>query len=206
MNALVIVDFQNDFVEGGSLAVKGGLSLAASINSLIHSRKWECVVATKDWHPKNHISFASTHDMTPFSNLDVSIDGKAMHLTLWPDHCIQESFGAMIVDSIDLGSIDYIVEKGCDADHEFYSAFRDTSKTQETELYAYLKSKAIDSVYIVGLALDFCVLHTALDSADYGFKTTVLTAYTKPITPEGAVRALHMLQQKGVQCVLETTT
>lgn len=203
MDALIIVDFQNDFVENGSLAVEGGLSLTGPINNLIHSRKWGCVIATKDWHPEKHVSFASTHGMPVFSGIDLMINGRDTHLTLWPDHCVQESHGAMIVDGIDFKSIDLILPKGCDPEYEFYSAFRDVTKTKETELLGYLKSKAIKSVYVVGLALDFCVLHTALDAVEYGFDTTVLVSYTKPISVEGANRAIHLLQENGAKCIME---
>lgn len=200
MAALIIVDVQNDFVEGGSLGVDGGKSLVEPINSLIHSRKWDLVVATKDWHPANHISFASTHSKPAFSPLDVDFGSEVITLTLWPDHCVQNSPGADLVDGLDLGSIEFIQEKGQQQELEFYSAFRDITKRYETGLREYLSSKEIKTVYVVGIALDYCVMNTALDSQEFQFDTTVLTQYTKPITKEGGVNAIENLRSHGVKC------
>lgn len=202
MSALLIIDVQNDFCEGGSLAVSGGKSLIEPINSLIKSKRWDLVIASQDWHPESHISFASNHHgKEPFSQQTIEApDGssRSFKTTLWPNHCVQGTFGAAFVDGLNVDAFDAVVHKGQHQSSEFYSAFKDVFQLNESELLSILKSHNIKEVEIVGLAYDFCVMHTALDAAQAGFKTVVNTKYTKSIGEESANEATKALKSAGV--------
>lgn len=205
MSALLIIDVQNDFCEGGSLAVSGGKSLVKPINSLIESKNWDLVVASQDWHPPSHVSFASGHqDKDPFTQQDIEApdgSGTSFQTTLWPKHCVQGTYGAAFVDGLNVNAFDAVVQKGQHESAEFYSAFRDVFKLNESELLDILKSHKIKRVEIVGLAYDFCVMHTALDAAQAGFETVVNTEYTKGISEESMREATEALRSAGVTLI-----
>jgi nicotinamidase/pyrazinamidase len=172
--ALVIVDFQNDFTPGGALAVPRGDEIAVRIAELLDSGRFDLVVATRDWHPADHGSFAAQGG-------------------IWPPHCVQGTEGAELHPSLDRHRVDVIVDKGQPRDTEGYSGF------QQTGLEQTLRDRGIDAVTIVGLATDYCVRHTALDALTAGFRVTVDRAAVRGIDAEpGDVdRALSDIGQAG---------
>lgn len=199
MSALLIVDVQNDFVNG-SLAVPNGESIVPLINCLANSGRWDYVVATKDWHPPNHVSFASNHPgLEAFQPLALKSGERVIESKAWPDHCVQNSAGAELVPSLDLSSVSNVVQKGTDPQREFYSAFEDVFHEATTELDLFLRQRHVRDVAVVGLAEDFCVMNTALDAARLGYSTTVILDATKPITPDGAKVAEERLVRAGVR-------
>lgn len=178
MKALIIVDIQNDFLPGGALAVNDGDEVIPIINKLQRSDYFDLVVATQDWHPPNHKSFASNHSgKNPFDK--ILLDG--LEQILWPDHCIQGTKGADFPSALDEKKIEAIFRKGMDVNVDSYSGFFDNGKRKDTGLAAYLKGKKVDEVYVSGLAGDFCVFYTALDSAESGFITFFIEDATRSI-------------------------
>ena len=172
--ALVIVDFQNDFAPGGALAVPDGDAIAPRVRELIDSGRFDLVVATRDWHPEEHGSFSAQGG-------------------IWPPHCVAGTHGAEIVDAIPRESIDVIVDKGTDPQTEGYSGF------EGTDLAALLRDAGIDRVTIVGLATDYCVRSTALDALREGFAVTVDRAGVRGIEaqPGDIERALDEVAEAG---------
>lgn len=176
MKALIIVDVQYDFLPGGSLEVPRGDEIIPIINNI--QKDYDLVVATQDWHPADHLSFASQHDgKLPFEKID--LDG--LDQILWPDHCIQESYGSEISEELNTSRIETIFRKGMDPNIDSYSGFYDNGKRKDTGLSGYLKARKIDEVHVCGLAADFCVYFTAMDSIAEGFKTSIISKATKAI-------------------------
>lgn len=168
MNALLIIDFQNDFLPEGPLGVPGGDEVVDPINRLIEQA--DLVVASQDWHPANHGSFASNHEgKNPFE----TIEWNGMKQTLWPDHCVQGTTGADFAEGLNWNRVAAIFRKGTDPDIDSYSAFFDNGHQRSTGLSGYLKSLGIEKVIVAGLATDFCVKFTALDAISEGFETVV---------------------------------
>lgn len=197
--ALLIIDVQNDFCEGGSLAVPHGLAVVEPINALVSSQNWDLLVASRDWHPKTHISFASNHpDKKPFDEYELSYNNNTYTTKLWPDHCIANTSASALVEGLDTSHFDAIVNKGEDANVEFYSAFRDVFQHKSTELQGLLVKHKITHVTVVGLALDFCVMHTALDAALLGYQTSVNLTCCRAISKEGEASAVKKLGDAGV--------
>ncbi len=167
--ALILVDLQNDFVQGGALAVPDGLAVIGIANRLMPY--FDLVVATQDWHPADHQSFASQH-------ADFSVGQQfvlnGLPQTAWPDHCIQNTFGAELVKNLDHKGIDHVVRKGMERSVDSYSGFFDNGNKRSTGLAEYLCEEQIDGVAVMGLATDYCVRFTAIDAAKQGFKTTLL--------------------------------
>ncbi|WP_353165076.1 bifunctional nicotinamidase/pyrazinamidase [Empedobacter brevis] len=179
MKALIIVDMQYDFLPGGSLAVNDGDKIIDRINKL--QEKYDVVVATQDWHPAHHKSFASQHpENKPFDVIDLN----GTRQVLWPDHCIQGTKGAELHKDIDQKKISAIFRKGMNPDVDSYSAFFDVNKKNPTGLHGFLKDHNILSVYICGLAADYCVYHTAKDALSLGYTTYILEGSTKAINQE----------------------
>lgn len=176
MKALIVVDPQNDFFEGGNLQVSNSLQIIPNINKLIDS-DFDVVVITKDWHPYCHVSFASTHNKELYS--EIEINGGIQRL--WPDHCIQKMHGSEIHPDININvkNIFFFV-KGIKQDVDSYSAFFDNNGS-DLGLTEFLQDKEITETYICGLALDYCCLFTALDSQKVGFKTPVILDATMPV-------------------------
>lgn len=198
--ALLVIDVQNDFCEGGSLAVPHGSAVVEPIIALTHSRKWDLLVASRDWHPQTHISFASNHTgKKPFEEYELRRDKNTFVSKLWPDHCIANTKGSAIVDGLNVLHFDAVVDKGEDPNVEFYSAFRDVFHHTATKLQQLLAEHGITHVVVVGLALDFCVLNTAVDAALLGFHTSVNLACCRAISAEGEAAALKQLGEAGVQ-------
>jgi len=178
MKALIIVDIQNDFLPGGALPVNKGDEVIPVINKLQNSNYFDLIVATQDWHPQNHKSFASNH---PGHKLFEKILLSDVKQILWPDHCVQGTFGAEFPKSLDTKKIETIFRKGMDVNIDSYSGFFDNGKKKDTGLAAYLKGRNVDEVFVAGLAGDFCVFYTALDSAECGFKTIFIENATRSI-------------------------
>ena len=192
MKALIVVDLQNDFVPGGSLAVPKGHEIVPLINQL--QEKFELVVATQDWHPRNHLSFASNH---PGKNVyDTVLLGEVEQI-LWPDHCIQGEKGAMFVKGYDDRRVEAIFRKGTNPEIDSYSGFFDNGRKKSTGLGDYLKGRGVRQVYVCGLAAEFCVLYTALDAIELGFETYYLEDATRALSQEGFKEAKEQLLRRG---------
>lgn len=168
--ALLIVDIQNDFISGGALAVTEGDDIIPIINHLMP--EYDLVVATQDLHPSNHESFASNHEGQEIGDL-IHLHG--LEQVLWPDHCIEGSNGSEFAPILEVERIDHIVQKGMDPTVDSYSGFFDNGHKNPSGLAEYLRTQGITDVHIVGLATDYCVKFTTLDSIAEGFKTTLIT-------------------------------
>lgn len=176
MKALIVVDVQNDFLPGGALAVPDGDVVVPVINQLMP--QYELVVATQDWHPAEHESFASRH--LGHAPGDV-IDLHGVQQILWPDHCVQHSAGASFAAGLDVAQFDHVVRKGDDPGIDSYSGFFDNDHRRATGLGRILRDRGVDTVDICGLAADYCVKFTALDAAKLGINTTVFTNATRAV-------------------------
>ena len=196
MKTLVLVDIQNDFLKGGSLAVPQGEKIIKPINKII--KQYDLVIATKDWHPKNHISFASNH---PDKKIGDIINVNGVDQVLWPDHCIQNSYGSDFPEQLDISKLAKVVYKGSDANIDSYSGFFDNGHFRSTGLSDYLKSKDVYKIDYVGLATDYCLKYTAIDSVSEGFKTRVLINCIKGIEEKGCELALNEMKSKGVELI-----
>jgi nicotinamidase/pyrazinamidase len=174
--ALVIVDFQNDFTPGGALGVPEGDEIARRLNELAADPRFDLVVATRDWHPADHGSFAERGGP-------------------WPPHCVQGTPGAELNNALDRSRIDVVVDKGQDPDAEGYSGFEDT------DLATILGDRGIDKVTVVGLATDYCVKNTALDALELGFDVDVDTSAVRAVNvqPGDDERALDVLRAAGAE-------
>lgn len=190
MKALLIVDVQNDFMPGGALGVPKGDEIIPVINAL--QEKFDLIVATKDWHPPDHISFASRHGKKPGETIEIS----GYRQELWPDHCVENTFGSEFAPSLKTDKISHVVYKGVDPDIDSYSTFRD-NLGRDTGLAAYLREKGVDEIYIVGLATDFCVRFSTHHALESGFKVTVLEEGCRGIGD--TEKALKEMRQAGAQ-------
>ncbi|MDR1466429.1 MAG: bifunctional nicotinamidase/pyrazinamidase [Treponema sp.] len=213
-SALIIIDIQNDFCPAyinargekmpcGALAVDGGNEVCIPLNRLSKrfSQNGGKVVATKDWHPKGHISFASSFPGRKFGDtIDV---GGVKNQVLWSDHCIQGMPGANFHDDLDVLSIDLILHKGCRVDLDAYSAFFANDRQTPTGLDGYLKSLLITNIFIGGLATDYCVLYSALDGVRLHYKTFVLTDASRSVGfPEGSTeQSLNIMKMGGIKLI-----
>jgi nicotinamidase/pyrazinamidase len=194
-NCLIIIDIQNDFCPGGALAVAEGDMIIPAINAL--TPKFDKVVATQDWHPPGHISFAKTHNKKPYDV--IYIDG--MEQTLWPEHCMPGTSGACFHKDLDLTGVDLIIRKGNNPLIDSYSAFLENDKKTETGLRGYLSGLGLKNLYLCGLATDYCVYFSAMDAVIMGFSVTLLRDLSRGIdVPAGSVaRALDAMKEKGVR-------
>jgi len=168
VNALILVDIQNDFVPGGALPVSEGGLVVPIINRL--QAQFDLVVATQDWHPANHGSFAATHGKNPGEVIE--LDG--LRQELWPVHCVQNTAGAAFVPALNMKQVAEVFRKGTDPRIDSYSGFFDNGRRKSTGLGDFLKSRKVKDVFIAGLATDYCVKFTALDAVKLGFKTHLL--------------------------------
>lgn len=192
MKALIIVDVQNDFLPGGALEVAQGDEVISVINSI--QSKYDLVVATQDWHPLHHKSFASQH---PANNLFDVIELNGLEQTLWPNHCVQGTHGAEFSDRLEQNRMEAIFRKGMDKEVDSYSGFYDNGHRKNTGLHGYLQNKAVTEVHICGLAADFCVYFTALDALRLGYKTAIVSKGTKAINKEAYMTKKEIFMQKG---------
>ncbi|MEJ8605654.1 bifunctional nicotinamidase/pyrazinamidase [Riemerella anatipestifer] len=194
--ALIVVDVQNDFCEGGALAVPNANEIIPYINLLIEENQYDKIIFTQDWHPANHKSFASNNDKKVGET--ISLNGVPQFM--WPDHCVENSFGAEFHKDLDTSKIDYIVKKGKNSEIDSYSAFQDNNHFMKTGLADYLKEHDIQLVEIVGLALDYCVKYTCLDAVKEGFLTCLHFNGTRAVNvkPENGRDAIYEMLENGV--------
>ncbi len=195
IKALIVVDVQNDFCPGGALAVNEGNKIIPVINSIID--KFDIIISTQDWHPANHISFASTHENKKI-NEHIIIGGITQ--ALWPDHCVQGTEGADFAKDLNTKKFNLILRKGMDPNLDSYSAFLENDQKTETGLHGYLNAMSVSQLHICGLATDYCVFFSAMDSVKYGFKTILLVNASKGIDiPFGNLnKRLKQMKDNGI--------
>jgi nicotinamidase/pyrazinamidase len=199
MKALIVVDIQQDFCPGGNLAVKDGDKIVPIINELTQSKLFDLVIFTKDWHPNNHKSFASQHNE---KNLFEVISLNGIEQVLWPDHCIQNTDGAEFHKDINLNINNfYIFKKGMNSEVDSYSGFFENDHKTSTGLSEFLKERKIKTVYVCGLALDFCCKYTAIDSVSQGFSTYVIMDGTKSISEEGKKSTITKFIENDIKLI-----
>ena len=174
-SALIIIDVQNDFCTGGALAVKDGEKIIESINTV--QEEFDTIILTQDWHPKEHSSFASSHNAEVYSNVEMDYGSQI----LWPNHCIQGSIGANFHRNLNTDKCALIIRKGYNPKIDSYSAFFENDKKTSTGLEGYLIKKEITQLYMCGLAFDYCVFYSALDGKNLGFDVFVFQDLTKSI-------------------------
>jgi len=228
-SALIIVDLQEDFCppvstvhiyfslaiwtlndesQNGSLAVPGGRDIIPVVNKLLHL-PFDLKIATKDWHPADHISFASNHEgKKPYTDFTTIINPEnpveRYETRLWPDHCIQNTKGAELVPGLDMNKIEKVIEKGQVTEVEMYSAFYtplNKPRVGDSGLAGLLKNSGITDVFVVGLAADYCVFATAFDAAQEGFKTYIVEEGTKPVDESFWKEKKEELKSRGVDVV-----
>ncbi|MFP6658892.1 MAG: bifunctional nicotinamidase/pyrazinamidase [Pirellulales bacterium] len=201
MKALILVDVQNDFVSGGALAVPDGDQIVPIANRIMP--QFDRTIATQDWHPADHASFASQHEGKQVGDV-IDLDG--LDQILWPDHCVQDTPGADFVNALNLARIDAVIQKGTDRTIDSYSGFFDNGQRRATGLRDYLVDQEIREIYICGLATDYCVKYTALDARRLGFKTHLILDACRGVNlqPRDVQRALEQLRQAGVRVVPST--
>jgi nicotinamidase/pyrazinamidase len=198
MNALILVDIQNDFLPGGALAVPNGDQVIPVANTL--QPAFPIVVATQDWHPANHGSFAANH---PGKKLFEQIDLNGLPQTLWPVHCVQHSKGAELAAALKQERIAKIFQKGTDATVDSYSGLFDNGRRKSTGLGEWLKAAGVTDVFVCGLATDYCVKFTALDAAKMGFRTHLIEDASRGVNlrPDDVKNAVEKMKQAGVRIV-----
>jgi len=199
-SALVLVDVQLDFLPGGALAVADGDAILEPLGSLLAADRFSLVVATQDWHPSGHISFASRH---PGRRPSDHIELHGHDQGLCPDHCVMDTPGAAIHPRLPQPAIHAIVRKGTDRDVDSYSGFRNNwdfeGHRRPTGLAGLMRERGVTDVYLTGLARDVCVNWTAVDAADLGFATTVIWDLTRPMNPGSDGRVRAALTDAGVR-------
>jgi len=194
-SALLVIDVQNCFLPGGSLAVKEGEQVVPIINKM--AKGFTNVVATQDWHTPGHVSFASAHvGKKPFETIDLAYGTQV----LWPDHCVQGADGAALSKDLSIPQAELIIRKGFHKDVDSYSAFTEADGKTTTGLAAYLKARNIERVFVAGLATDFCVAWTALDARKAGFETYVVEDACRGIDTQGSLaKAWDDMAKAGVK-------
>ena len=193
-SVLIVVDVQNCFLPGGSLAVKDGDQVVPVINAL--AKKFTNVVMTQDWHTPAHVSFASSHTgKKPFETVDLAY-GKQV---LWPDHCVQGTDGAGLSKDLAIPQAQLVIRKGFHKDTDSYSAFMEADGKTSTGLASYLKARKLKRIFVTGLATDFCVAWTALDGRKAGFETYVIEDASRGIDTQGSLaKAWADMKKAGV--------
>ena len=196
MKCLLIIDIQNDFLKGGALAVPGGDEIVPILNRIMP--EYDLVVATQDWHPEGHGSFAASHEGVAEFEI-----GKLGNLDqcFWPEHCVQGTTGAEFAPTLHTSGIDSIVRKGQNPEVDSYSGFYDNGGFETTGLTKLLGNKGVTEVYIVGLALDYCVKFTALDSVKDGFNTFLIPEACRAVNMNKGddEKAIDEMKQAGVR-------
>lgn len=196
--ALIVVDMQNDFLPGGALAIQGGHHIIPRINQLL-TLPFKHIIATKDWHPPNHGSFASNQGK--LVGEVVTLNG--IKQILWPIHCVQGSRGSEFGPGLDTTKFEKIIYKGIDPTVDTYSCFFDNGHTQTTGLDQYLKERNIDTLYLVGVATDYCVKYSVLDALSLGYKTNVIVDACRGVDvhADDCRHALEEMQKAGAHLV-----
>lgn len=198
--ALLLIDIQNGFCPGGNLPVAGGDEVVPVANELMASGVYDLVVASQDWHPANHGSFASQHPgKQPFELGELS--GKPQ--MMWPDHCVQGTIDAEFHPDLNLDGIDYVQRKGQNVNVDSYSAFRDNDRAALTGLADHLAEEGVTELDLCGLAIDYCVKFTALDAVEMlpGVKVRFIEDASRGIDPNGVTAAIAEMKAKGVAIV-----
>ena len=192
MKALLLIDIQNDFLPGGSLAVPEGDQVVPLANTL--QQHFSLVVATQDWHPDSHKSFASNHEgKKTFEKIEL----QGLEQVLWPDHCVQGSAGAEFSPELNTKRIEAVFRKGTNPEIDSYSGFYDNGHLKSTALADYLKGKGVTQVYLAGLAGDYCVYFSAKDALKEGFEAFLIEDATRPIDPAGFQKAKEDIISRG---------
>ena len=193
-DVLVAVDPQNDFCPEGALAVPQGDQVVPLVNRL--GECFDQVVLTQDWHPKEHMSFASAHrGRRPFETIEVSYGFQ----TLWPDHCVQGTKGAEFHRDLSLPRARLIIRKGCDRQIDSYSAFYENDRATPTGLTGYLRTLGLSRIFLAGLATDYCVFYSAMDAVREGFEVVVVADACRAIDLEGSLaKAMAEMSEAGV--------
>lgn len=194
-SALLLVDLQNDFVEGGALAVPDGNSVIEIANRLMS--QYDLVVATQDWHPADHGSFAASHKDVEVGDV---FELSGLSQVAWPVHCVQGMAGADFVDLLDAEKINTVVRKGTDPTIDSYSGFFDNGRRKSTGLAELLNEKSVTRVDVMGLATDYCVKFTALDAIDAGFETRLIVDGCRGVNlkPDDVDAAIEEMKAAGV--------
>ena len=192
---LLVIDVQNDFCDGGALAVPRGGEVVPVINRL--AAGFRHVVLTQDWHPPGHRSFASAHDgRRPFESVELPYGAQ----TLWPDHCVQGTRGAEFHPDLAIPRAELILRKGFRPEIDSYSAFFENDRATPTGLAGYLRERGLDHVHLAGLATDYCVAYSALDACRLGFRATLVENACRAIDLDGSLAAaLRAMRAAGVE-------
>ena len=195
MNALILVDIQNDFLPGGALAVPHGDDVITVTNE--QQSHFDLIVATQDWHPRDHQSFAANHPGKRIGDL-ARVNGVPQ--ILWPIHCVQQTLGADFATSLKRERWARVFQKGVDREIDSYSGFFDNGRVKDTGLGSYLRQRGIDSVFVLGLATDYCVKFTALDAVSLGFRTHLILDGCRGVNLEtdDTQRAVETMKAAGV--------
>jgi nicotinamidase/pyrazinamidase len=198
MKALIVVDVQNDFVPGGALAVREGDRVVPVANDLM--RRFNLVVATQDWHPADHGSFAANH---PGRRAGEVIDLNGLPQVLWPVHCVQGTHGAEFVPGLAMDRFDHVFRKGTEAGIDSYSGFFDNGHRRATGMGDWLTERSVRDIYVLGLATDYCVKFTALDGLKLGFKVWLVEDGCRGVElqPGDVGRAIEEMKAAGVHIV-----
>lgn len=198
MKALLLIDLQIDFLSGGALEVKDGDQVIPIANQLMEH--FDLVVATKDWHPANHGSFAANH---PWRKPGQVIDLNGLEQVLWTIHCVQNTFGSEFSPKLNDAGIHHIVYKGTDPEIDSYSGFHDNGHRKSTGLAEFLKEKGVEEVYIMGLATDFCVKFSVLDAIREGFRTNVVVDGCRGVNlaADDSAKAFEEMKAEGARLI-----
>jgi nicotinamidase/pyrazinamidase len=196
MKTLIIIDVQNDFMPGGSLAVSKGDLIVPVINAL--QAKFDLVIATQDWHPANHKSFAANHvNKKPFEKIILN----GLEQILWPDHCVQGTKGADFHSELETNLIEAIFRKGMNPEIDSYSGFYDNGRQKSTGLAGFLREKKAETLYFSGLCTDICVYYTIQDALTAGFNCVLIEDASCPLDSKGFHKIKTKLLQQGVEIV-----
>ncbi|RYX99594.1 bifunctional nicotinamidase/pyrazinamidase, partial [bacterium] len=187
-----------DFCPGGSLAVNDGDKIVPIVNTIID--KFDNVIATQDWHPESHVSFAANNPGKKVNDL-IELNGSPQ--VMWPVHCTQNSKGAEFVDSLDTEKITKVIKKGTDKNVDSYSGFYDNDHKNSTGLNDYLKEKNIDEIYVTGLATDYCVKYTVIDALNLGLKVNLVADACRGVNlnPDDSVNAIKDMEKAGANII-----
>lgn len=201
-SVLLLIDIQPDFLPGGALPVEDGDAILGPVHDLLERDPFGLYVATQDWHPPDHVSFASNHeDAEPMDTIELH----GHEQVLWPDHCIQGTEGADLHPQLVWERVSAIIRKGTESESDSYSGFRNNwnpaGERPPTGLAGYLRERGVEQVFLCGLARDICVKWTAEDAADEGFETTYLWDLTRAVDPGSDQRVRRDLEEKGVRIV-----
>ena len=202
MKALILVDLQNDFLPAGALPVPDGDQVIPLANQI--QQRFDIIVATQDWHPPDHSSFAANHlGKVPGDVIDLN----GLQQTLWPVHCVQNTLGSAFAPHLNISRVRKVFRKGTDEEIDSYSGFFDNGHRKSTGLDLYLKQSGVTETYVLGLATDYCVKFTALDAQDLGFDTYLLADACRGVDPQSGdvAAALRDMSTAGVHIITSDT-